>query len=376
MFYRNNNKSNSLVDMTIEDYNLVITEKDIIIENISSELDDLKEKHNKIKTGLKLFLNKYNFNEFNEISNFLDKYFDFLKKFNFNNFDDIVLFVNKFKERENVNIPINNTKKEEYECKNECCCDYVYIPNTYCEDCQKEIKQCKKCKKEFWNDEIDVNKCENCILYENDGYYSDEEDNDSVDFKDSEADTDSSISDYKNNNESDEGDNESKEEINSDDEKNKLDIVNNLKNDVVDEKLPRKDKKINVNDIFIEIKENKDGNININYNNEIFNNIKNISEKRIEKYKLMIELYEKLKILEIDKPIKFKKYLEENNTDDLFFIPIESKSRRIFDKCKKLYIINNYIKIESLLCLKKIDKIFTLKNKEFDELIYLFKQNI
>lgn len=136
--------------------------------------------------------------------------------------------------------------------------------------------------------------------------------------------------------------------------------------------MPRKDKKqISVNDIFIEIKENKKVNININYNNEIFNNIKNISTKRIEKYKLMIELYEKLKILKIDKAIKFKKYLEENNTDDCIFIPIESKSRRMFDKCKKLYIINNYIKIETFLCLKNIDKIFTLKNNEFDELIHL-----
>lgn len=386
MFYRNNNKKDSFVNMTIEGYNLVIAEKDKIIENISTELDDLKEKYNKINTVLKLFLNKYNFNGFNDISNFLDKYFAFLKKYNFKDFEDIILFVNKFQEKENVDVNNNNSQNNEYECKNECCPDIVNKPDTYCEDCVLYVKICKYCEKEFSDGYSNSKKCFECRTDSDNE--SDEDDNESEE----EIKSDSSISDDGNDEKiNDFGninikDNEKckKAEIkinntNTEDEnkkKNKLEhIVNNLNNNIVDEKLPRKDKnKINVNDIFIEIKENKEVNTNINYNNEIFNNIKNISIKRIEKYKLMIELYEKLKLLEIDKPIKFKKYLKENNADDCIFIPIESKSRRMFNKCKKLYIINNYVKIETLLCLKNIDKIFTLKNKEFDELIYLLSQ--
>lgn len=50
----------------------------------------------------------------------------------------------------------------EYSCKNECCCDYVYKPNTFCEDCIKEIKNCKKCNEQYWTDMDDVIYCNEC----------------------------------------------------------------------------------------------------------------------------------------------------------------------------------------------------------------------
>jgi hypothetical protein len=70
----NNKKSNGFVNMSFADYNLVIEEKDKIIEKLSNKLDEYTEKHNDLKNSLDKFLNKNNFNNLDEVDLFIDKY--------------------------------------------------------------------------------------------------------------------------------------------------------------------------------------------------------------------------------------------------------------------------------------------------------------
>ena len=81
MFYKNNNnKKNNFVDMTFEDYNQVVLEKDKIIENISNELDATKEKLNIIEFNFKNLFDKYHFNGYPELCKFLYNYYIFQEK--------------------------------------------------------------------------------------------------------------------------------------------------------------------------------------------------------------------------------------------------------------------------------------------------------
>lgn len=133
-------------------------------------------------------------------------------------------------------------------------------------------------------------------------------------------------------------------------------------------KCPEKNKKDKVEDIYEKIKNAENIYIEKEYNNDIINNIKDIKLKKIDKYMLMIELYENLLSNEIIEPKQFTKYIKSHNINE-FFLLNDGKSRRLYNKCKKLYIIKDYIKINLLCNLKIIDKIFSLKDNEFNNLI-------
>jgi len=55
----------------------------------------------------------------------------------------------------------------DYPCKNNCCCDFVNIENTYCEDCAPYVKMCKECNDEF-SDNSNFKKCFECRDEDND----------------------------------------------------------------------------------------------------------------------------------------------------------------------------------------------------------------
>lgn len=78
-----------------------------------------------------------------------------------------------YNEEENIikKLDILNLKKESvknvdlnflFPCKNECCIDEVYINDEFCKSCEKGLKHCISCNIRFWNDELDIKKCEDC----------------------------------------------------------------------------------------------------------------------------------------------------------------------------------------------------------------------
>lgn len=136
--------------------------------------------------------------------------------------------------------------------------------------------------------------------------------------------------------------------------------------------------KLNVNDIYEKIKigqksieiENKES-----FSNDIINDIKNIYINKINKYMLMSELYEKLFSNGVDNSKKFRKYIDDNYLNDYFYVFKDNKYSRFYTKCKRLFIIKNYIEIEKLYKLKIMDNFFSLSNKDLNNLICKFDKH-
>lgn len=404
MFFKYNSKGNKFIDMTVEDYNLVILEKDKIIENLSNELDIIREEYNKINN----FFNKYKLN-INSLMNFMEKY-------EFREFKDIIIFVDRFKEKPKIDdIPVdNNTQIEEYPCKNECCPDFVNTPDTYCNDCIKDVIICKKCKNSFYTDE-NIFYCLNCNFdedteSENEGSDgdSDKEDNspfpsnmlDTIIFdnkhynvcnsnkaslynklvneknKDEEIKSDSFISDDENDEKCKKLDRngnfkDTNKYKNIKNKMIKLLLINYYKGRYIKLKEIKRNKKIN--DIILSIKNVK--NININKtDNDILNNINDIGINKLNKYKLMCNLYEKLEFEGITNSRLFTKYIKNNKIDEYTYLIYDNKSRRLFNKCKKLYEIKEFIDLNIIINLRILDKIFSLKQNDFKILKEKLKQ--
>lgn len=411
MFCKYNSNCNNFIDMTVEDYNLVILEKDKIIENISNELDIIREEYNKINN----FFNKYKLN-INSLMNFMEKY-------EFRDFKDIIIFVDRFKEKPKIDdIPVdNNTQIEEYPCKNESCPDFVNTPDTYCSDCIKDVIICKKCKNSFYTDENkiycldcsfdedtesdgdsdkeddintpDINKCSYCnncpfpsnmlgtIIFDN-KYYNVCESNKVSLYnklineknKDEEIKSDNSISDDENNEKCKKSDRngyfkDTNKYKNIKNKMIKLLLINyykrryiKLKEKEKTEKEIKRNKKIN--DIILSIKNVK--NININKpDNDILNNINDIGINKLNKYKLMCNLYEKLESGGITNSRLFTKYIKNNKLDEYTYLIYDNKSRRLFNKCKKLYEIKEFVDLNIIINLRILDKIFSLEQDDF-----------
>lgn len=265
MFYKNNNnKKNNFVDMTFEDYNQVVLEKDKIIENISNELDATKEKLNILEFKFKNLFDKYHFSGYQELCNFLYNYYIFQEKYFFKNFEELEMFVDIHKKkRENVEINVDNvnisnednTQNDLYECKNECCCDYVNTPNTYCSDCAPYVKICKSCGEEYSDKYSDCKNCFECRVSD------DEEDDESEE-----------------------------EQVNF---YNNLDILNNEEEDekiISEEKENKKDSFIN--DKYNNMKETINGDIKENYKKEPDENISKNKESKNLLNKIKNNYYE------------------------------------------------------------------------------------
>ena len=154
-------------------------------------------------------------------------------------------------------------------------------------------------------------------------------------------------------------------------EKKDLEKTNNLE---IKNAPKTKTCKITINELSDKIKNCKENkNKDKICNNDVINNIKSIEIKKVDKYILMIKLYENLISNKIDNSRKFLKYLEENNANDYVYILSDKKYRRLYEKCKRLNIIKDYIDINSLYYLKITDNIFSLKMDEFNNLILSLK---
>jgi hypothetical protein len=250
------------------------------------------------------------------------------------------------KNKENISESIES-HNEEYSCKNECCCDYVYSPDTYCSDCVLYVKKCKECDDEYSDKDTNCKKCFDCRNEDNNEESEDEED---------EVNSNSSISDTndisKNNIIEDKPIEEKVDRnVNIDANKYKIEkeIINNNK----------------INDIFSSLKNIKNVNIN-KTDNKIINNINDIGANRLDKYKLMINLYEKLYSEGITESKDFTKYIKNNKVKEYTYLINDSKSRRLFNKCKKLYEIKDFIDINIIVSLRILDKIFSLDNVYFE----------
>jgi hypothetical protein len=101
-------------------------------------------------------------NKFNNWLNILEDKFNSYYK---NNIDDIS------KKDENLDSRCKeNIENEElnFPCKNRNICDEeVSIRNIFCDSCKNDLKNCKKCKEEFWTDDNDIKYCEDCGNYDN-----------------------------------------------------------------------------------------------------------------------------------------------------------------------------------------------------------------
>jgi hypothetical protein len=132
---------------------------------------------------------------------------------------------------------------------------------------------------------------------------------------------------------------------------------------------------INIDNIYKEIKKY----INYEYktNEDIEDNIlKKINEfhiNRTNKYNLMIELYNELIAKGIDDSKKLSKYIKTNKNIDFINIFNDTKYRRLYNKCERLYKIKDYINIKNLCISKMVDKIFNLKKDQFNNLIMKLK---
>lgn len=202
---------------------------------------------------------------------------------------------------------------------------------------EQKNRKCKLCKIDFINDVSDVDKCKKCIYnLEIEGYYEQDEDthsNDSIDLNNttSNIEKDKSI-------------------------KEKVDRNENIEL-----------KKNKVDDIVISIKNIKNIVINkIENNNPIINNINDIGANRLNKYKLMIKLYEKLKREGITDTRLFTKYIKNNEIKEYTYLINDTKSRRLFNKCKKIYEIKDFIDVDIVINLRILDKIFTLEQDHFE----------
>lgn len=125
-------------------------------------------------------LHIYNNDKYKNINNIIKRIYinlHYIPKLDDYQFDSFKKILINILDIELKKYEINN-KKEKNEvlknsCKNECCSDYVDVDGKYCEDCKKDLKNCKNCREEFWTDE-DIKYCDNC----SDSSTDDEIDND------------------------------------------------------------------------------------------------------------------------------------------------------------------------------------------------------
>jgi Rad3-related DNA helicase len=156
-------------------------------------------------------------------------------------------------------------------------------------------------------------------------------------------------------------------------------IVNNIsdKKDENNKKNgPEKNKsEINIDNIYKEIKKyiNYEYKLNEDIEDTILKKINEFHVNRTNKYNLMIELYNELINQNIDKPSKLSKYIKTNKNLDFINIFNDTKYRRLYNKCERLYKIKDYINIKNLCISKMVDKIFNLKKDQFNKLILKLK---
>lgn len=214
---------------------------------------------------------------------------------------------------------------KEFPCKNECCIDFVNTENIYCDECILYVKLCKDCNTEYSDAYSNSKKCFDCRNE------MEEEDNERVNFKDDEANTDSSISDYENDNESNEK--MVKQAIDKEN-KNKTNIINKESS-----KLLNRIKNIyyNFNHGFLP----KINNLDIYENYKIINNgIINMKKIHIETIIQYSNIYEKFinSNSKINNRI-FSEYIEYNK--DIYNIKYY-EINNFYGKVKKCYDFINY----------------------------------
>lgn len=397
---------NKLIDMTVEDYNLVIYEKDKIIETISNELDTTKEKLNILEFKFKNLFDKYHFNGYSGLCKFLYDYYIFSEKYGFRDLEELEMFVNKNINIDNVNINTeNNIQNVKYDicdlCKQDII-EYNNYTNTIKEKADKHIcincfnksaennpkfnknyKQCEynigniySCKMNAKNTYDNKNYCNihynEYINYEKKNNFEDESKNEEDSYSENNESVDTEILDKNNS------------EINSEffdknhKENNNINTNNYEKvtpNENIDVKYEKNDKKVKktVDEIISYI--NKiDNNRNVEEsNNKIINTIQKIEMNKLDKYKLMIILYDDLIKKNITKSNLFTKYIKENVLNDYIIILNDNKTRRIYNKCKKIYLINNIINIDDLYKLRIVNDILSLNKDEFNDLLKKLK---
>ena len=157
------------------------------------------------------------------------------------------------------------------------------------------------------------------------------------------------------------------------------DIINNISDKKVENNKkngPIKNKsEINIDNIYKEIKKyiNYEYKTNEDIEDTILKKINEFHVNRTNKYNLMIELYNELINKGIDEPSKLSKYIKTNKNLGFINIFNDTKYRRLYNKCERLYKIKDYIDIKNLCISKMVDKIFNLKKDQFDNLILKLK---
>lgn len=393
-----------------------------LLKNCLERIEEMYTDNKNLQTLYQQTLQKYNklVETIKEKDEIIKSINSFLDKYNFNSLEELIVFVDKIKSNENVNINVNNKNSLNSENKDE----YVNIENNkevvnvICDFCRKDIIEyndyinkikektnkyiCINCfnqkaennpnfNKNYKQCEYNIGNIYSCTknaknVYDNKNYcnihYNDFmnykkniEDDEKGDSSDSES-ADLNISDEEEKvhkiNESNNIKNDKKVDLNEnidklETDKKRTDILNkeNIKNNLKVKK--------SVDEIISSIKK-IDGNINIEEsNNNIINTIQKIEINKLNKYKLMVKLYEDLIKKNINKANLFTKYIKENVLNEYIIVLNDNKTRRIFNKCRKIYLINNVIKIDVLYKLRIVNDILSLNKDEFNNLMEKLK---